>query len=285
MYKRKKKIDKKYIFLIVAVTILLVIALVINIFRTKRNLNPVEKIIKDACLSISSILYKPINYIQSSIDKNKEKNDLYKKYKNLEEKYNNIKNYEITINELKKEIDELENNLDITNNLIDYESVTSTIIGRKTEYWDDYLIIDKGENQGIKKNMAVVTSDGLIGKVVSTSYLYSTVNLLTSEDFDQKISVKICIDNDQYIYGLLSGYKDKKFIIEGISENVDIKENSVVTTTGMSEIFPSGILIGYIDKISKDNFDLTMIALVTPSTDYDALRYVTILKRKTLIYD
>ena len=281
MYKKKKK-NREHLFLIIGLVAIFLTIIVIYIMNKKKNLNPVEKVIKDVVLTTGTIIYKPIDFINDQIKENKEKNNIYKKYKKLEEKYNNIKNYEEEIDNLKKENNELRKQLNLEETLLDYEKINASIINRNIGYWYDSFTINKGTSSGIEPGNAVVTSDGLIGKVVSASNLYSTVSLITSSKLDQKISVRIKIGDGKYIYGLLSGYdKEKKaFYIEGISENVEINEGCSVKTTGMSDIFPGGILVGYVKEIEKDNFDLTMIAYVTPSSDFDDLSYVAVLKRK-----
>lgn len=281
MYK-KKKMDTKYKFLIIGAVIILIIAFVINVTVTSRNLNPFEKVVKDIGLSISSVIYKPVNFVKSKINESKEKHNIYKKYEDLLKKYNSINFNEAKISELEKERDELKKLLDIKNTLSDYDITNASVINRNVDYWDDTITIDKGTTSGVKKDMAVVTSEGLVGKVISSSYFYSTVRLLTSDNLDQKISVKIQINDEKYVYGLLSRYNNKLLEVEGISENVEIKEGSVVTTTGMSSIFPSGIIIGHTKGTKKDNFDLTMIVEVEPASKFDDLKFVTVLKRKEI---
>ena len=77
--------------------------------------------------------------------------------------------------------------------------------------------------------------------------------------------------------GLCNLYK-----IEGISYSGTIPEKAQVTTTGLSDNFPSGILIGYVNTTTTDNFDLGKIVEVIPSVNFDKISYVTILKRKAL---
>lgn len=280
MYK-KKKIDKRNIFIISIVVMLILVAFIIYILKKDRNLTPVEKVIKDACLTVSNIFYKPVSFVKDKINENSEKKNIYKKYKELEEKYNSINFDSAKIKELEKENKELKELLDLENTLLDYEKINASVINRNVDYWYDTITIDKGELSGVEKGMAVVTNDGLIGKVINTSYLYSTIKLITSDELGQKISVKINISDDTYVYGLLTSYdKDEKaFVIEGISENVNLNEGNLVTTTGMSSIFPSGILIGKVKKVTKDNFDLTMLVLVDASYNVDNISYVSVLKR------
>lgn len=279
----KKRMDIKYKLLISVLILVIFIAFIIYIMKKEKNLNPVEKVIKDACLTVSSVFYKPVNFVQNIIKENNEKTRIYKEYKELDEKREKMNANEALIDELKKENNELKKLLELNNTLVEYDKINATVINRNIGYWYNTITIDKGQASGITKDMAVVTNSGLIGKVINTSYLYSTVRLLTSDELGQKVSVKIKVTDDKYVYGLLSSYdtKEKAFIIEGISENVELLEGMTVTTTGMSNIFPSGILIGTIKCIKKDNFDLTMLALVTPSNDFEDISFVSVLKRKS----
>ena len=97
----------------------------------------------------------------------------------------NTKSYIIEKNnneELKKEIVELKKALELNKTLTEYDPVNATILSRNKSYWFNTLTIDKGKNSGIKKNMAVITKDGLIGKISKVSHNSSEVKLITSDD-------------------------------------------------------------------------------------------------------
>ena len=81
---------------------------------------------------------------------------------------------------------------------------------------------------------------------------------------------------------MLVGYDTNKKVykIEGITDSKKIKEGDYVTTTGLTGYFPSGILIGYVSNIVKDEYDLNSIIEVTPSVSFDDISIVTILNRK-----
>ena len=163
----------------------------------------------------------------------------------------------------------------------EYEEVNATIISRNLGYWYNTVIIDKGSKDGIKKDMAVTTAEALIGKVIKVSRNNSTIKLLTSSDINNKVSVQIKVDNN-YIYGILTSFNEKEgsYIIEGISDTKNIKIGNLVSTTGMGNIFPSGILIGEVIEIEKDNFDLEAIIKVKPSFNIDNFNYVKVLRKK-----
>ena len=58
--------------------------------------------------------------------------------------------------------------------------IQATVIGRNPDRWDELLIINKGSTDGIERDMAVITSTGLIGKVKSSRQFTSTIQLLSS---------------------------------------------------------------------------------------------------------
>jgi len=277
---RNRRIKKYYV-----IVILLIISILLLIFsfiiKDKRNLSIIEKTIKDTTLSINKTINIPINYIDDKIKEYKSKHKLYEKYEKIIKKYDKVKLMETKYEEAEKEINDLKKILELNNTLSESSYMNATIINRNIGYWYNTVTIDKGEKDGIEKDMAVINNDGLIGIVTKTSKLNSTVKLLTTADTNSKISVKIKVDEDNYIFGLLVGYdKDKKsFIIEGIANNTEIPISSMVTTTGLGNNFPSGILIGRVDKITKDNFDLARTVLVKSSVDFDNINYVTVLKK------
>lgn len=278
MYKKRKKIEKKYIVLITILFLALFIGFAINIVKTERNLSPFEKIIKDSVLFVNKIVYAPISFVSDKIEETKEKNNLYEKYKELENDKESIESLRSNNDELKKQLNEMKDLLNLNSTLVENSYLNASVINRNLDFFSNTLTIDKGENNGVEIGLAVVTGKGLIGRVINTSYFNSTVKLLTSDDINNKISVKIK-NGDNYVYGILSGYKDGYLIIEGIDTNKEIIKDSIVTTTGLGGIFPSGIYVGKVSSITKDNFDLSTTVLIKSDVDFDDINFVTILKR------
>jgi len=283
MYKKNnKKLEKKYIISIILLFIAIFIGLSVSIIRTDRKLTAPEKIIKDTALFINKVLYAPIKFVKDKASETKNKNNIYEKYMELEKDKQEIDLLKSQNAELKKEHEQMKKLLDLDNSLTENTYLNATVINRNLNYFSNTMTIDKGEKNQVEVDMAVIVSNGLVGKILSTSNFNSTVKLLTSNDINNKISVKIESD-DKYIYGLLSGYdeKNKYLLIEGISTNEPINENSVVTTTGFGDVFPSGILVGKVVGTKKDSFDLATTVLVKSAVDFDNLNFVTVLKRKT----
>lgn len=282
MYKKKNN-KKKRLLILAIILILLIISFIINVLITNRNLTIFEKTIKDSVLVVEKILSYPIELINNKIKDNKIKDDLYEEYKKLKEKFEEQEITNKQFDEIKKHLKEMEDVLSLNSNLIEYDSIKATVINRNLNYWNESITIDKGESDGILVGMPVIVKNGLIGQVVSTTTFNSTIKLLTSNDKNDKISVKIK-NGDEYIYGLLSGYnkEDNTYIIEGIKENIKIEKDSLVTTTGMGNIFPAGIVIGKIVGSDTDKFDLAAVLEMKSEVDFNNLNYVVLLKRNSI---
>lgn len=273
--KRNKKGKKIYPILIIILIAIIFISMSYFVLKKKNNLTLIESCVKDTGLFIEKIMIKPFHFIKEKI------ND--KELNSLKEKANVSEEVIAKNKELENQIVELKKALELNTVLSEKVYLNATAINRNMDYWYQNVTIDKGSYNGVKGNMPVVVSEGLVGVTSDVSTFNSTVKLLTSDNFLNKISVKIEI-GEHYVYGLLTGYNanNHTFEIEGISENTEIPIGSLVTTTGLGEEMPAGIIVGYVKNITKDNFELARLVEIESKVPFDSLSYVTILKRKDM---
>lgn len=189
--------------------------------------------------------------------------------------------YEGIVIEQEKEFEELKKINNLSSTLTEFDSITSLVITRNKMYWFNTLTINSGSKDGIVEDMAVISSDGLVGRITKVSLKTSEVKLITTSDINHKISVMIK-NNDDTIYGILSGYNKEKEYLEVTSINKinEIEKNSLVYTSGMGGIFPSGILIGSVEEIIEDKYNVSKIIYIKPSSNFNDLKFVKVLKRK-----
>ena len=275
----KKGKNKRYIVLAILIVIAFMIAITTKSIKENRDLNFFEKAIKDSTTFVMNIANKPVEFIKDKLKENKEKNQMYKEYKKLKSKAKKADLYLARIEELENEIDDLKESLGLET-ITGYKEINATVVNRNVGSWYNNVTINKGSKSGIKEGMAVITNKGLIGKIINVSNFTSTVKLLATDELSNKISVKIQLD-DKSVYGLLTSYDKKKniYLVEGISDNDEINVGSKVVTTGLSEIFPSGILVGEVKKVTKDKYELAKALEVTPAVDFDDINIVTVLDR------
>lgn len=187
----------------------------------------------------------------------------------------NISHYK----ELENDIHELKELMNIKNILSDYNNIYASILERNRTYWFNSITIDKGKNDGIDVNMAVISKDGLIGKINKVGPYTSEIKLITTNDINNKISV--VIENNEKIYGITSGYESNNncLLVTLTTKNTEVKKDSLVKTTGMGGIFPSGILIGKVDSYENDINDIFTIVKVKLQANFNELKYVSVLSR------
>ncbi len=172
---------------------------------------------------------------------------------------------------------------DLSSTLTDFDSVTALILERNRMYWFNTITINKGKDSGLDLDMAVISSNGLIGKISKVSKKTSEVKLITTSDINNKISVMIKLKDDT-VYGIMSGYDSNNNYLEVTSTNKqsEVTKDSLVYTSGMGGIFPSGILIGKVVSMENDKYDVSKIINVEPVSNFNDFHFVKVLKRKEL---
>lgn len=279
---KKKGIPKKYVLLIVIVLIIVLFVIFSVSLKKERELNKVESFFKDTLIYVEKIVVYPFDYVKNKISDYNELKNVKKDNDILETSMDRILSIETENIELRRQLEALKDELDIDYSLTDYEYLNASVISRNVGYWYNKITIDKGSYNGVEKDMVVITSKGLIGRVINTTTFTSDVKLITTSDTNNKISVHIS-NGDTNLYGLINGYNynDNVLELEGISNTKDVNIGDKVYTSGLGGIFPSGILIGTVSEITTDSYDLAKVIKVKPSADFSDINYVSILKRKS----
>ena len=255
------KKNKNKLIVIIIVTVLIVL-LSISLLINKSN----NTFLKDITMSINKIVMYPFTSLNK--DKSITQTESYLIQKNIN-------------SSLEKEIQELKETLELNKTLTEYSPVNATILSRNKSYWFNTITIDKGKKDGIKENMAVVTKNGLIGKISKVSKNSSEVKLITSDDINFKVSIAIKT-NETDNYAILNGYNKKTKLIKatGIDKTTNVNVGDRVLTSGLGEFFPGGIYIGTVEKIEKDKYNLSKTIYVKLSQNFNDIHYVTVLKVK-----
>lgn len=182
--------------------------------------------------------------------------------------------------ELKRENETLKELLALNKTSTDYQMISTNVIARDINGWHNFITIDVGEEDGIKKDQAVITDAGLIGKVYQVNKSTSLVKLITSEDGLNKISLKI--SQKEPVEAILEKYssQDECFLVRVLDDNTEIELGSMVVTSAMGGVYPSGLLVGEVEKVEAANFLLGKIVYVKPSADFKNISIVNVIERE-----
>lgn len=209
---------------------------------------------------------------------------VYDKMNNVEE-YFNLK---IQNDELAKENARLKSLLfnlkDTTKIIFDTISgvkkinlITAKVIKNSYSVHENYLTLDRGFKEGIKQDMGVINSLGIIGVVENTSKNYSTV--LSILNVKSPINAKIKKSN--HIGSLTWNGKNTGFVqLVDVPRLASVRKGDTIVTGGQSTIFPENINIGTIDKVYVDNETNFYTLDIRLFNDMTSLGYVYIIKNK-----
>ena len=280
---RRRNIKTKHILITIIILIIIILAIFSFTLKEDRQPNKFESLIKDTVTSVSKVVSYPFKWVSNKIGDYKELVDIREKYQDLLPEVDRIDSLMSENAELRKQLESMKEELDIDYTINEYDFLNATVISRNISYWYNTITIDKGSYNGVEVDMVVVNSQGLIGKIVSTTTFTSEVKLLTTSDTNNKISVAIS-SNNKKLYGLIKeyNYNNNYLEVEGISNTESVSIGDLVYTSGLGGVFPSGILIGKVSKIETDEYDLAKIINVSPIADFDDINYVAILKRKEI---
>ena len=280
---RRRDIKPKHILIMIIIIVIIILAIFSFTLKEDRQLNKFESLIKDTVTGVQKVVTSPFNWIFTKIDDYKELINIREKYQKLLPEVDRIDSLTTENIELRKQLEAMKEELNIKYTINQYEYLNATVISRNISYWYNTITIDKGTYNGVETNMVVVNSDGLIGKVVSTTTFTSDVKLLTTSDTNNKISVAISNGSNK-LYGLIKdyNYNTNSLEVEGRSNTETVSIGDSVYTSGLGGVFPSGILIGKVTEITTDEYDLAKIINVSPIADFDNINYVAILKRKEI---
>ncbi|MEH7456727.1 rod shape-determining protein MreC [Bacillus sp. JJ1127] len=271
-------LNKRLIVLLVS--IILLVALIGISLKERKSLTWPEQFVKDTVGVVERVFQKPANYVAGFFENVEDVKRTYEENKQLKEKLDNYATLSANVENLKKENKELKEQVGIKDSLDAHQEIQATVVSRNPDKWYDLVGIDKGAQQGIKKDMAVMTPKGLIGRVKSVSQFTSTVELLSSMNRTNRISAVVQGKEDS-IFGLIEGYdKEKQLLLfTKISSNVQVEKGQMVVTSGLGDIFPKGLVIGKIVDVQPDAYGLTQTAYVEPAADLNDVNHIMVAKR------
>lgn len=158
---------------------------------------------------------------------------------------------------------------------VDY--AVADIIAKDPTNWYSAVVINKGEKDGLKPNMGVITTDGAVGRIVKTSPHYSRVLLLS--DRNSAVAAVIQRTRDE---GIVVGGEGRNLRLNYIMVDSDVQKGDLVLSSGTDGIFPPGIVIGRISRIESPKNALFHSIELIPEVYLSRVREVMVLKTPQL---
>jgi rod shape-determining protein MreC len=156
------------------------------------------------------------------------------------------------------------------------KTVAAQVIGTSGSDLSRIIYIDKGENEGLKRDMAVVTADGIVGKILQVYRNPSVAQVLLIND--QSSGVGVILEKTR-LQGVLRGTANGEVALERVMSDEQVAEGETVLTSGGDQIFPKGLPVGTVAKVGTGK-DLFLNIKVRPAADLSKLEEVLVLVEK-----
>jgi rod shape-determining protein MreC len=153
-------------------------------------------------------------------------------------------------------------------------TVAAQVIGSSGSDLSRIIYIDKGENSGIRRDMAVMTADGIVGKVLLVYPSVAQVLLIN----DQSSGVGALLEKTR-LQGVLRGTPNGEVVLERVMSDEQVSAGEPVLTSGGDQIFPKGLPVGTVTKVGSGR-DLFLNIKIKPAADLSKLEEVLVLVEK-----
>ena len=232
---------------------------------TSKFITPIQKGINEIGLWTDSKA-KNLNEIKQLT---KEKEELQAELAACKQEITNYQNKMLELQEL-RELYSLDESYP------DYEMTVAHVFAKDTSSWFSTFYIDKGSNQGLYKGANVMCDEGVAGIITECFDDYAKVRAVI--DDNSNISAKVMPANALCtVEGDLNLYDQGYLVVKNIDKDANVSIGDKVVTSPISDLYHSGLIIGYVAKTSYDTNNLTMTAYITPAVDFSNITDVLVI--------
>ena len=241
------------------------------IYSLQSDANGISSSVSTVVSPLQKIVYNINSRVKETVDFFLNFSEVKLENEQLKQKNAELANELIEYESLKDEVERLREALNFTESRSNYNYVGVNIIGYSGSSLSDGYIIDKGSNDGIAKNMVVVSYKGLVGKVTKVSSNFAVVQSILNEN----IAVAVMDQQTRDATGVLQGLSDKKdtnmTVVYNLPIDSDVKEGDIIITSGLGKIYPKAIPVGTVVSVQEDNVKVMKSAVVEPFVNFNKL--------------
>ncbi|MDW7651246.1 MAG: rod shape-determining protein MreC [Bacillota bacterium] len=263
------------------ISLLLFLVLLLGIGQLtagRQNITVVEEVLLTVVAPVQGVFQRLTRSVESMFATVKNYQMLLEENARLNEQLAAALTLEARLAEVRRENDRLRLMLGFQERS-QYDLIAAEVVARDPSDWFHTITINKGSLHGVERNMAVVTSEGLVGNVLTVSPLSAQVLLLT--DPGRGVSALVqrsrepgevsrgIVDNDPGRPGYLQ--------IDRLPRDANIQPGDTVISSGLGGIFPKGLVIGYVLEVQDDDSGILTVARLRPATNFNRLEEVFVV--------
>ncbi len=247
--------------------------------RNRRSTPPlIQQFGNDIVGFADGIVAVPANAVADGMSSVGQLFNTYSENRALKQQVTDLAQTKVRDQTLAHENKQLKQELKLNKSLTDYNTVTAAVYMRTPSAWQKQLVINKGESNGIKKNMPVMSGSGLIGRIAEVNKTNSKVELLSNTN-DASNRFAITLDaSGKTVNGIITGYNTAsgELIMGQVTSKAKIKTGTKVSTSGMGGVTPKGLYVGKVSRVGKDDYGLAQKIYIRPAANFNDINIVTV---------
>ncbi len=154
----------------------------------------------------------------------------------------------------------------------DHQYLGASVIGRDPSPFLNYVIINRGSDEGLRRGMPVVTQNGLAGRIEQVTAKGARVSLIN----DPATRINVSIEPSRSS-AVLTGSITGNVTLEQIPQDADVNPGNLILTSGLGGNYPSNIIVGQVTSVRSQENALFQSASVQPVTDFSDLEIVLVI--------
>jgi len=156
------------------------------------------------------------------------------------------------------------------------DAIAANVIGSDATGISHTLILGQGSASGLRPGMAVLSNQGVVGRIIETSPHASRVLLIDDHNsaldgFDQRSRAR----------GIVAGMVDDGVIMKYMDRSQDIRTHDTIVTSGLDGIFPRGLLVGTVSGVHREGPGLFLTVQLAPAVSFRELEQVLVVRQQT----
>ena len=229
----------------------------------------------------SRIIDFPLSFVSGSLNNVHDLLNTQDENNYLKSKVTDLEQTKARNASLEAENKQLKSALKVKNTLTDYNIIQASVISRSPDSWTDLLVINKGSTSGLRKNMAVMSGGGIIGRLIEVNAATAKVELITTSDKSaNRFAVEAQAINGKKVHGIITVIGNKTLAFTQAVDSKKLKRGAKIYTSGLGGNSPKGLLVGTVSTTTHDTFGLSDLIKINPAGELNDPSVVSVIKRK-----
>ena len=263
---------------IIGIIITIIILILIVIFS---NGEKGSSFLENAATNLVMPIQNGLTYLKNKMSGNStfftDINNLKEENKQLKEKNSELEQSLRELENIKTQNETLKEYLDLTEKYGEYKTIPGYVINKDISNYSKTIVINIGKKDGVEENMTVIGDEGLVGHIISVTE--STAKVQTIIDTASSVSCIMSTTKDSIVCkGTLEETSTLKAMY--IPTDANVIQGDSIETSGLGGIYPKGIHIGTVKKVTNTKNMTDRYALVETAVNFNKLNTVLVITNK-----